>query len=154
MWWGSGGVLVEHWWGSGGVPVGQLAHAALQLLVESVPWGPCHQPVTCQASIRSFDDDGRFVQRQSRTSRLPCMQFCSIFVRGSKINGRASSVQSELLCSVCVQCRQASLTPSIQESEIPLDNSTSQSVHSSSQQNYSTGRYNYRTSQYILHLHL
>jgi hypothetical protein len=63
---GSGGVLVKHWWGSGGVPVGQLAPAALQLLVESVPWGPCHQPVTCQASIRSFDDDGRFVQRQSQ----------------------------------------------------------------------------------------
>jgi len=97
---------------------------------------------------------GALYSDKARTSRLPCMQFCSIFMRGSKINGRASSVQSELLCSVCVQCRQASLTPSIQESEIPLDNSTSQSVHSSSQQNYSTGRYNYRTSQYILHLHL
>ncbi len=66
---GSGGVLVKHWWGSGGVPVGQLAPAALQLLVESVPWGPCHQPVTCQAPIRSFDDGGRFVQQQRQNLR-------------------------------------------------------------------------------------
>ncbi len=36
-WWGSGGILVKHWWGSGGVPVVQLAHAALQPVVESVP---------------------------------------------------------------------------------------------------------------------
>lgn len=57
------------WWGTGGVPEVQLAHPALQPVVESVPWGPCHQPVTCQAPIRSFDDDGRFVQQQRQNLR-------------------------------------------------------------------------------------
>ena len=98
------------WWGSGGVPVVQLAHAGLQLLVESVPWGRCHQPVRCQAPIRRFHDDGRFVQQERQS-----LKHCSWLLRGAKTNGRASSVQSELFCSVCMQCRQAALTPNMQE---------------------------------------